>query len=48
MRIYDEKDNEIPDVGYTLLYDAETGKKFGQILPVQDGDILLLKPKSKS
>ena len=25
MRIYDEKDNEIPDVGYTLLYDAETG-----------------------
>lgn len=25
MRIYDEKDNEIPDVGYALLYDAETG-----------------------
>ncbi len=27
MRIYDEKDNEIPDVGYALLNDAETGKK---------------------
>ncbi|WP_265428001.1 DUF58 domain-containing protein [Chryseobacterium sp. YIM B08800] len=27
MRIYDEKDNEIPDVGYTLLYDAETGNQ---------------------
>jgi uncharacterized protein (DUF58 family) len=27
MRIYDEKDNEIPDVGYALLNDAETGKE---------------------
>lgn len=27
MRIYDEKDNEIPDVGYTLLYDTETGNQ---------------------
>ena len=27
MRIYDEKDNEIPDVGYALLHDAETGKE---------------------
>ncbi len=27
MRIYDEKDNEIPDVGYTLFHDAETGKQ---------------------
>jgi len=27
MRIFDAKDNEIPDVGYTLLYDAETGKE---------------------
>lgn len=27
MRIYDEKDNEIPDVGYTLFKDAETGKQ---------------------
>ncbi|MCX8525471.1 DUF58 domain-containing protein [Chryseobacterium formosus] len=27
MRIYDEKDNEIPDVGYALLNDAETGKQ---------------------
>lgn len=27
MRIYDEKDNEIPDVGYALLYDAETEKE---------------------
>lgn len=27
MRIFDEKDNEIPDVGYTLLRDAETGKE---------------------
>ena len=27
MRIFDEKDNEIPDVGYTLLRDAETGKQ---------------------
>lgn len=27
MRIYDEKDNEIPDVGYALLYDAESGKQ---------------------
>lgn len=27
MRIYDEKDNEIPDIGYTLFRDAETGKQ---------------------
>ncbi|MBB4806016.1 uncharacterized protein (DUF58 family) [Chryseobacterium defluvii] len=27
MRIYDEKDNEIPDVGYALLQDVETGTK---------------------
>lgn len=27
MRIFDEKDNEIPDVGYTLFHDAETGKQ---------------------
>ncbi|RZJ45677.1 MAG: DUF58 domain-containing protein, partial [Chryseobacterium sp.] len=27
MRIFDEKDNEIPDVGYTLFHDAETGKE---------------------
>lgn len=27
MRIYDEKDNEIPDAGYMLLNDAETGEK---------------------
>lgn len=27
MRIYDEKDNEIPDVGYTLFRDAETGQQ---------------------
>ncbi len=26
MRIYDEKDNEIPNIGYTLFRDAETGK----------------------
>ncbi|MCX8532872.1 DUF58 domain-containing protein [Chryseobacterium luquanense] len=27
MRIYDEKDNEIPNVGYAFLNDAETGKQ---------------------
>lgn len=27
IRVFDEKDNEIPDVGYTLLKDAETGKE---------------------
>lgn len=27
MRIYDDKDSEIPDVGYTLFSDAETGKQ---------------------
>ena len=27
MRVFDEKDNEIPDVGFTLLRDAETGKQ---------------------
>jgi len=27
MRVYDEKDNEIPDVGYVLLNDSETGKQ---------------------
>ncbi|MCC2590228.1 DUF58 domain-containing protein [Chryseobacterium sp. MFBS3-17] len=28
MRISDEKDNEIPDVGYALFRDAETGREF--------------------
>ncbi|TXF79334.1 DUF58 domain-containing protein [Chryseobacterium sp.] len=27
MRIFDEKDNEIPNVGYSLFTDAETGKQ---------------------
>lgn len=27
LRIFDEKDNEIPDIGYTLFHDAETGKQ---------------------
>ena len=27
MRIYDEKDNEIPDVGYMLMNDSETGEQ---------------------
>ena len=27
MRIYDDKDEQIPDVGYTLFRDAETGKQ---------------------
>jgi len=27
MRIFDEKDNEIPDIGYTLFRDAETGNQ---------------------
>ena len=27
MRIHDDKDNEIPDVGYTLFTDVETGKQ---------------------
>ncbi len=27
LRIYDEKDNEIPDVGYALFRDAETGEQ---------------------
>ncbi len=27
MRIFDEKDNEIPDVGYALFVDSETGKQ---------------------
>ena len=27
IRIYDEKDDEIPDVGYALFYDAETGNE---------------------
>ncbi len=27
MRIFDDKDNEIPDIGYTLFRDAETGKQ---------------------
>ncbi|MDQ0477537.1 DUF58 domain-containing protein [Chryseobacterium gotjawalense] len=27
LRVYDEKDNEIPDVGYALFKDAETGKQ---------------------
>lgn len=28
LRIYDEKDSEIPDVGYALFQDAETGQEF--------------------
>lgn len=28
LRIYDEKDKEIPDVGYALFQDAETGQEF--------------------
>lgn len=28
LRIYDEKDNEIPDVGYALFQDAETEQEF--------------------
>jgi len=27
MRIYDEKDSEIPDIGYALFQDSETGKQ---------------------
>ncbi|WP_304344679.1 DUF58 domain-containing protein [Chryseobacterium koreense] len=27
MRIFDDKDNEIPDIGYALFRDAETGKQ---------------------
>lgn len=27
LRVYDEKDNEIPDVGYALFKDAESGKQ---------------------
>ncbi|WP_292010344.1 DUF58 domain-containing protein [Chryseobacterium sp.] len=27
LRIYDEKDNEIPNVGYALFHDAETGRE---------------------
>lgn len=27
MRVFDEKDNEIPDIGYTLFRDAETGRQ---------------------
>lgn len=27
MRVFDEKDNEIPDIGYSLFRDAETGKQ---------------------
>jgi uncharacterized protein (DUF58 family) len=27
MRIFDEKDNEIPDIGYALFRDVETGKQ---------------------
>lgn len=27
MRVFDEKDNEIPDVGYALMRDAETGRE---------------------
>jgi len=27
MRIFDDKDNEIPDIGYSLFRDAETGKQ---------------------
>ena len=27
MRVFDDKDNEIPDIGYSLFRDAETGKQ---------------------
>ena len=27
MRVFDDKDNEIPDIGYALFHDAETGKQ---------------------
>ncbi|NRS92874.1 uncharacterized protein (DUF58 family) [Chryseobacterium sp. 16F] len=27
LRIYDDKDNEIPDIGYTLFQDVETGRQ---------------------
>ena len=27
LRVFDQKDNEIPDVGYALFTDAETGKQ---------------------
>ncbi len=27
LRVFDDKDNEIPDIGYTLFTDAETGKQ---------------------
>ena len=27
MRIFDDKDNEIPDIGYALFHDSETGKQ---------------------
>ena len=27
MRVFDDKDNEIPDIGYSLFQDAETGKQ---------------------
>lgn len=27
--VYDEKDAQIPDIGYALLNDAETGEKNG-------------------
>ncbi|WP_419870286.1 DUF58 domain-containing protein [Chryseobacterium sp. CT-SW4] len=27
LRIYDEKDNEIPNIGYALFHDAETGRE---------------------
>lgn len=27
IRVYDEKDNEIPDIGYALFRDSETGQQ---------------------
>jgi hypothetical protein len=48
MRIYDEKDNEIPDVGYTLLYDAETGKQIWVNTSSARWRYNLQKPKSRS
>ena len=30
--VYDEKDLQIPDIGYALLNDAETGEKMGEYI----------------
>lgn len=45
IRVYDEKDNEIPDIGYALFRDSETGQQVGPIHLMQDGGIIL--PKNK-